>query len=419
MQKRKYGLLLILGNYYEKGFPSWPEVMGIYGINLPNFGYNIDWILPNEIGIFHKIETITFYGACLNLIPHLKNKNKFAILLYILPYQFRLFFLTLNILNKKQINFIQVRDDVWSSITAILLKKIFGIYFIFNYSFPFYSAALDSYQEGEIGFTKLAFYKIEDFILKKFVLGEADLILPISSRMVDQLEELGFERDRMVPIPLGVEPEIFRPNLDRNVLRSRISISRDDFVFIYIGSIEKLRGLELILEAFSDVSKHVKDVKLIFVGDGNATKELKANTKLYSINDDVIFTGKVSYFDVPNYLELSDAALSIIKPFPCFDVSSPCKVFEYMIMKKPIIANKEIPEHLEVVSSSSCGFLIKYNSKDISDAMINMVLMKRTQKDSFEKMGVRGYEWVIMNRTFKEMSINIDTILTKMAIDRI
>lgn len=409
-------ILLILKNYYDKDFPSWPEVMGIYAVNLPIMGYDVEWILPNKVGIFHRIETTTFYGATLNLVPYPKTNNMIVMFGYILPYQIRVFCLALRFIIGNKVNFIQVRDDVWSGVTAIILKKLFRIPMILNYSFPYGIGASDSYRGGEIGFTKLAFHKTEDYILKKIVLGRADLILPISDRMAGQLEEIGLKKERMLPIPLGVEPKIFKPKSDRYTTRASLSLSDDDFVFIYIGSISKIRGLDLIIESFKDVAERIENVKLVFVGDGDGTNDLKIKAKENLIEKNVLFTGRISYFEVPDYLEASDVALSIIKPLPCFDVCSPCKIFEYMLMKKPVIANEEIPEHREIVSSCNCGKLVKYDKNDITNVMIDMVSLSVSQSALFEKMGLNGYKWVIENRTFKRMALGIHNRLLRLKI---
>lgn len=407
-------ILLVLNNFYNKDFPSWPEVMGIYGVNLPLMGYDINWILPNRVGIFHKNETASFHGANLTLVPYPRTKNAIAILLYILPYQIKVFCLMLHFAVKNKINFVIVRDDAWSGVAAVIFKKLFKIPLIFNYSLPFGQGASDSYREGGIGFAELVFYRMEDYVLKKFVLKIADLILPISDRMADQLGEMGLKRKSMLSIPLGVEPKIFKPKSERRFTRLNLSLSEDDFVFIYVGSIAQIRGLDLIIDAFKDVAERFKNAKLVFVGDGDGTKYLKIKAKRNSVEKDVLFTGQISYFDVPDYLVASDVALSIIKPLPCFDVCSPCKLFEYMLMKKPVIANEEIPEHRDVVNSCKCGKLVKYDKDSISNAMLDMISMKKYHGVVFGNMGLNGYEWVIRYRTFQKMAERIDEKLSNM-----
>jgi glycosyltransferase involved in cell wall biosynthesis len=234
--------------------------------------------------------------------------------------------------------------------------------------------------------------------------------------MADQFEEIGLKKERMLPIPLGVEPKIFKPKSERKFTRSSLYLSDDDFVFIYIGSITKIRGLDLILEAFTEVAERAKNVKLILVGDGDGTNDLKIKAKRNSIEEIVLFTGRIPYSDVPDYLVASDVALSIIKPLQCFDVCSPGKIFEYMMMKKPIIANGEIPEHREVVSSCNCGSLVKYNKNDIINAMMDMISMRICQRALFEKMGSNGYEWVIRNRTFQKMALEIHNRLSRLTL---
>ena len=214
-----------------------------------------------------------------------------------------------------------------------------------------------------------------DFLLKKVVLKNVDLILPISNRMADQLEKAGLNRKKMFSLPLGVSSDLFKPT-GINV-RQLLFLSDDDFIFIYVGSISKIRGLNVIIKAFKDVVRFEKRAKLLFIGDGDDLNNLKKYVEDNNLQSNILFTGRVSYFDVPRYIFASDVGLSIIKPLPCYYVSSPCKLFEYMIMRKPVIANKEIPEHFEVINASKCGILVRYDEKDLANVMKNIIKLKK------------------------------------------
>ena len=60
----------------------------------------------------------------------------------------------------------------------------------------------------------------------------------------------------------------------------------------YIGRLEKTKGINVLIEAFSKVQKNRKDLKLMIVGKGTEQEYLKNMTKDLKIEKSVVFTGE-------------------------------------------------------------------------------------------------------------------------------
>jgi len=70
----------------------------------------------------------------------------------------------------------------------------------------------------------------------------------------------------------GVDVLKFRPNKQKRIrLRKQYSISKNTFVFLYLGRINKDKGIVELIEAFQKIKKNL-DVLLIFVGTIEDTK---------------------------------------------------------------------------------------------------------------------------------------------------
>jgi glycosyltransferase involved in cell wall biosynthesis len=361
--------------------------------------------MPNKADFFSKIKIRNYRDVNIYLIP-LPYKDKIIFNLFsIIIYQIRLFFLIQKLIKKRDYNIIQVRDNTLAGIIGLLIKYSNKIPMVYNYSFPSYIGAYDGWKIGEINFLKLIYWKSMDIFLKKIVLKFSDFIIPISWDMIQELKKDGIEFKKMYPLPLGIESQIF--NVKNSLVKSikkKHSIDENIFIFIYVGAVTKIRGLEIVIKSFKKLIELNYNSKLVIVGEGNDLENIKKLVGDLGIERKVIFTGRVPYWDVPSYIIIANVGLSLIYPRKCFLVSSPCKLFEYMILKKPVIANKEIPEHKNVIKNNFSGLLTKYSEKDITSAMIYMIDNPKKIKD----MGKNGYKWTIENRTFKKMTKSLE-----------
>jgi glycosyltransferase involved in cell wall biosynthesis len=405
-KKQQIVMALTLANFYTPDFPSWPEVMGIYGIELPKRGHIVDWYMQYNVTSLKKIQKIKFQKSTIYLIPQFKSKNYLLNLISIFIYQIRLFLLLLKVNKKRSYNVLQARDDVFSGITLLITKKLLHKPLTFNYSFPYYEATLDHYRYHLVNKIQLLNYQIQDIILKKIVLPHSEYIFPISSQMKKNLKREGFSENKMHPLTEGVEPEIFKVNDNRFTLRKKLGIQDTDFVFAYIGSLGMLRGMDLIVDSFEIVVKKYPNAKLLLVGSNPRSNILKDIIKTRNLDQNVIFTGQIPYVEVPNFIDISDVCLSIVRDLPSFHVSSPCKIFEYLAIGKPVLANREIPEQLMAISESKGGVATKYDKTDLSNSMINYM----ENKSLLKEIGERGKKWVIKNRSFKVMTIELEKI---------
>ena len=74
----------------------------------------------------------------------------------------------------------------------------------------------------------------------------------------------------------------------------------------FIGSFYAYEGLDLLLEAFPHISKALPDARLLIVGGGLEEENLKRQARELSMEDRVVFTGRVPHDQVEQYYSLID-----------------------------------------------------------------------------------------------------------------
>lgn len=110
----------------------------------------------------------------------------------------------------------------------------------------------------------------------------------------------------------GINTSYFSPSLysieNKETLRSNLGISKDDFVYIFVGRLVGDKGINELVEAFSDISAKFKQTKLVLVGSYEKDLDpLNENTiKTIVNNENIIHVGFQSdvrpYFAIANLL---------------------------------------------------------------------------------------------------------------------
>ena len=79
-------------------------------------------------------------------------------------------------------------------------------------------------------------------------------------------ERFGISPDHIHIVPLGFDPTIFRPDpAKRAAMRSRMGLG-NSFVFLSVGSMTTVKGIDLLLTAFARVVRRFPDARLVLKG---------------------------------------------------------------------------------------------------------------------------------------------------------
>ena len=77
----------------------------------------------------------------------------------------------------------------------------------------------------------------------------------------------GFDRDQVLIIPHGVDPETFYPMPEvRDQIRNGISLSEGEFVFLSVGAMSGNKGIDLLLRGFAEVCRKFPSARLVLKG---------------------------------------------------------------------------------------------------------------------------------------------------------
>ena len=76
-----------------------------------------------------------------------------------------------------------------------------------------------------------------------------------------------FREEQVLIVPHGIDVDTFHPMPDiRSQVRKKFSFSADEFVFLSVGAMTGNKGIDLLLQAFSEVSRKAPHVRLVLKG---------------------------------------------------------------------------------------------------------------------------------------------------------
>ena len=125
---------------------------------------------------------------------------------------------------------------------------------------------------------------------------------------------------------------------NRRQMRTSLSIDQDSFVATYMGSLFPFSGLVQVVSDFSQLAK--PDDRLLIIGGGGIENELRKKVKELDLENKVIFTGVISYAELPDYLSVSDVLINPFEPTLVTNLALPHKVLQYLATGIPTVSTK-------------------------------------------------------------------------------
>lgn len=178
-------------------------------------------------------------------------------------------------------------------------------------------------------------------------------------------------------IPHGINMDHFGADVDP------IPEYRDGRLnFLFVSRLEGRKGVKYLLEAYRMAKKECPASRLILVGPGERSRREYARWVRAVKLEDVIFTGRVSYADLPRYYHTADVFCIPAVGQESFGLV----LLEAMAAGKPILATN-IEGYAAVVSDKTDGILVRpRDARSLADAMIALA----NDKSLREEMGSKG-----------------------------
>ena len=162
---------------------------------------------------------------------------------------------------------------------------------------------------------------------------------------------------------------------------------------LFVGRLEKRKGLRYLLEAYSMLKCEMPNTRLIVVGPGNPDKESYRILSSHGLRD-VEFAGRVSYDELPRYYATADIFCSPATGGESFGIV----LLEAMSAGKPVVAS-DIEGFRGIMTDGEQGLLVP---KKDTGALANALGRLARDPELRSKLGGQGsrsaedYRWEVV-----------------------
>jgi len=289
------------------------------------------------------------------------------------------------------------------SLTAALRKnlKLFDIVYIVSiWNYPIAIAAyycrqfkkpyiisprglLYPYAIGKKSWKKWPYYQL---ITKKDLQGAAAIHYTTRDESERCHLALGLKNTAVV-IPNGIDLCEFKDLPSKEKLRQRYPAIKDKKVILFLGRINRKKGLDILIEAYSVLAKKRNDVHLLIVGNDEAgyIRKVKKWVRGYGIEKGVTFTGMLTGKE-----KLEAYAGSDIFTLPSYSENFAIATVEAMACGMPIVISNKVGI-CEEIKKNRVGIVVNTNAESLYNG-INFLLENPELKTGMAINGRRFIE---------------------------
>ena len=223
---------------------------------------------------------------------------------------------------------------------------------------------------------------------------EADRIV-VASRDEQELlvRHYGADAGHIAVVPCGVNLDLFQP-IDKEDAREQLGLRDDDRILLFVGRIEPLKGVDILLGAAAQVEAESDCFVLIIGGDSAAQDGEMAHLRLLAselgISERVNFLGAVDHEKLPLFYSAADVCV-----VPSFYESFGLVALEAMACGTPVVASR-VGGLTATVRDGETGYLIPWRCPEPFAERIELLLGNEELRRAFGRTAreaVERFRW--------------------------
>ena len=244
-------------------------------------------------------------------------------------------------------------------------------------------------------------------LLKK-IIKDVDHLGYLGDFTKGEIAKISKQPQKFLQIAPGIDTEHFAPKSARGDLIEKYRLDGRR-VIVSVGRLVHRKGQDELVKAMPKILEQFPDAILLFVGEGPIKQMLFNSAKQLGVLPKVVFAGRVSHHDLPDYISLGEIfAMPVRSRFSGLEVEGLGIVYlEASACGLPVIVGNS-GGAVDAVLDKKTGLLVDGTKSDqIADAICELLANPERAK----QMGAAGRDWVIKNWQLSSWSEKFNKVL--------
>lgn len=241
--------------------------------------------------------------------------------------------------------------------------------------------------------------------LKLWCLKSYKAILAISDYLAEEYRKFGFSEEQIFTLMNCVDVEMFSPpstKEEKTTLRKKFDIPNNAMLLVFVGSIKKRKGVDVLMQSFIEAGSKNPDLYLLLIGpkdikenpslDDNFIHSLVSLLNENEISNRAIFAGLMQ--DRQKLAEMYRAADIFVFPSTLEGLGN--VVLEAMASELPVITT-QLPVLEKVIEHERNGYFVPVGD---ARALEDAILMLSDNPQLAKRMGIAARQHVSREHSF-------------------
>ena len=235
--------------------------------------------------------------------------------------------------------------------------------------------------------------------LTAFASKKADHLIVVSDELAAILtEQFGIQPDKITVRSCGIDVTHFRP-MPRKQAREQLNLPEKYTIVLFVGSLIRRKGVDILLSAIARIVAHHSRVKLIVIGEGPFLKQLEAQALDLAIDKIVHFVGRKSNDELPFWYAAADVFV-----LPSLREGTPLALLEALSCEVPVIVSRA-GGMVEVIEDGKNGLLTDVADPVDLERKLSLLLADSDMRQRFKEA---ARDTVL---SWADIQVEIDSIL--------
>jgi glycosyltransferase involved in cell wall biosynthesis len=205
--------------------------------------------------------------------------------------------------------------------------------------------------------------------MEKWSMDFADQVITINEPIQTLLGGRGLATAKATVIMNAADEARFAANSSPSAALTHRG--QEQFVMMYHGTLTRIYGLDLAIEALARVRHELPQAELWILGTGPEKSALAALAKERGLASRVKLFGQVAPAEIPNWLSRCDVGLLPIRRDVFLDFAFPNKLPEFIIAGKTVLVSR-LNAIRHYFSEDALWYFEPNNVADLSDQMLRI-----------------------------------------------